>query len=441
MSTPLVGTLPPDQILAAVAHFGSPLYLYDERTLRSRCRQVLGMPHAFGFHASYAMKANSNRSLLQIIAAEGLGIDASSLNEVRRARWAGVSLDRIMLTSQEIPDGNDRRELEQMLIQGLVYNACSLTQLEQVAGYAVRTSTPISVRVSPGVGSGESTTRNTGDKYSCFGIHREDLQAATTLARARGLRIAQVHVHIGSGGDPARWRENIQTMLDIVDQYFPDATTLNLGGGFREARMPDETAANLEELGHHARQQFSGFAERTGRQLDMSVEPGTWLVAQSGYLVTTVVDRKLTGADGFDFVILDAGMESSTRPLLYGSRHPFYVVSRDGKVLSSEFDPSVRRQAPRVVVGKCCESGDCQTLDPQGNVTPRHMADPKTGDHVVIGGAGAYLASMSLVGYNSYCRPAEVLLREDGTLYLIRKRQALEQLVEGELGLPTVAPG
>ena len=126
-------------------------------------------------------------------------------------------------------------------------------------------------------------------------------------------------------------------------------------------------------------------------------------MANAGYLVTSVVDIKSSGPDGFQFVVLNAGMESNTRPLLYGSRHPLYVIDRQGEVLSSEFaaNGSARPLSLCVVVGRCCESGDSQTLDDQGHVLPRAIAVPEIGDMLVIGGAGAYCSSMSLGNYNS----------------------------------------
>jgi diaminopimelate decarboxylase len=421
-------------VAEAAALAGTPHYLYDETLVVERCREVLGMPHAFGLSAGFAMKANSTRAILEIVAGEGMGIDASSLNEARRARRAGISADRIMLTTQEVPEGADRGDLEALMLEGLKYNACSLRQLERVAPFAQAKGLAISVRVNPGVGAGESVTRNTGDKYSSFGVHQGDLEGLTRAAREAGVRIGAVHVHIGSGGDPSTWAENVDRMLGIVERWFPDATALNLGGGFKVARMPDEKAADVAALGEHAKRRFEAFAERTGRRLRMIVEPGTYIVANSGYLVTKVVDRKCSGDDGFDFVIADGGMEANTRPLLYGSRHPFYVVARDGALRSSEWDLTGPGLAPRVVAGRCCESGDSQSLDEHGHVVPRRMADPEVGDLLVVGGAGAYCAAMSPFNYNSHPQAPEVLLCADGALRLVRKQQTLEQLTANELG-------
>jgi diaminopimelate decarboxylase len=430
------GRVTAQSIVDAAALVGTPLYLYDEAMIAQRCRDVQAMPSAFGMSAHYAMKANSSRAILELVAEQGAGIDASSLNEVRRARRAGVAADRIMLTSQEFPEGQDRADLEALMLEGLVYNACSQRQLEAMAPFAKAKGISLSVRVNPGVGAGESVTRNTGDKYSSFGVHLANLVPLTAFARQAGVNIDQVHVHIGSGGDPAAWADNIDRMLDIVERYFPSATTLNLGGGFKEARMPDEQAADVAALGQHAKRRFEAFAARTGRKLHMSVEPGTYVVANAGYLVTRVTDRKWSGPGGFEFILTDGGMEANTRPLLYGSRHPFYLVSRAGELLSSEWnlnDPNVELDF-RVVVGRCCESGDSQSLDHHGHIIPRMMADPQVGDFMVVGGAGAYCAAMSPFNYNSYLQAPEVLLGVDGSLQIIRRPQTLDQVVANEIG-------
>lgn len=433
----LLGNTCAKHIPACAQTYGTPLYLYDEQMLLDKCRQVLGMPNAFGLRVRYAMKANSNRALLQLIHAQGIGMDASSLNEVRRARLAGIPFDRMMLTTQEVPVGTEREDLEAALLQGLKYNICSLRQLEYIAPFAAQNGLPLSMRIHPGIGSGESASRNTGDKFSCFGVHLSDLEQALRLARSRGLLVDQVHTHIGSGGDPQAWQENIARELDFIAQFFPQAESVSFGGGFREARMPDETAADIFALGEHARGQIEDFHRATGRKLVMEVEPGTYLVANAGFAVTRVIDRKRTGPDGFDFLVLDGGMEMNARPLMYGSRHPFYVVSQTGELLSSEGQPGGLESLPKLVpVGRCCESGDSQSLDPAGRIVARRMAEAQIGDLLVIGGCGAYCASMSPFNYNSHLQAPEVLLRANGDMTLIRARQSMEQMTINECGLP-----
>jgi diaminopimelate decarboxylase len=429
-----------EHVLLAAEQFDTPLYLYDESLIEKRCKSLMAMPNAFGLEVCYAMKANPSRALLQIISRLGLGVDASSVNEAERARHAGIPYDQMMLTTQDVPVGADRTTLEQMLREGMTYNICSQRQLEQVLPFLGNCAAKVAIRVSPGVGAGESITRNTGDKYSSFGIHLTQLDGIKQLLASVNVKVQHVHAHIGSGGEPRVWRANIDRMLQIVEQHFPEAQVVNLGGGFKEARMPDETAADIQDLGSYVRQRFAEFQAKTGRALKAAIEPGTFVVANAGFLVTRVLDIKTSGPDGFEFIILNAGMESSTRPLLYGSRHPFYVVSASGQLLSSEFDATASKgpARPCVVVGRCCESGDSQTLDDQGHVVPRKLAVPKPGDFLVVGGVGAYCSAMSLVNYNSYQQPPEILLRPSGNMALIRRRQTFEQMVINEMSLDEV---
>ncbi|MBN1483024.1 diaminopimelate decarboxylase [candidate division KSB1 bacterium] len=426
-----------EHIFMAAQKFGTPFYLYDEQTVLDKCHDVLKMPNAFGLSVSYAMKANSSRALLQLITGLGIDLDLSSLNEGKRAHLAGIPCSRMMLTTQDVPLGPARKDLEEMILKGMRYNVCSLRQLELIADFAVAHQITLSIRLHPGVGAGESVTRNTGDKYSCFGIHLSDIEKAMALARQKGVVFDQVHVHIGSGGDPELWRSNIDRELSYVEKYLPDVKIVNLGGGFKEARMPDEKPVDIQDLGLYASNKFHQFHQRTGRKLVMAVEPGTYIVANAGFIVTSILDKKSTGEDGFNFLIADAGMEANSRPLLYGSRHPFFIISRTGELLSSEFDLSeLYPEADyRVVVGRCCESGDSQSLDAHGHIIPRLMANPEQDDYLVIGGAGAYVAAMSLANYNSYAIPAEILLRTNGTFQCIRAEQILEQMIQNERSL------
>ena len=418
-------------IVRAAERFGTPQYLYDESLVRERCREFLDMPNAFGHTVRYAMKANPNRSLLKIINGMGLHIDASSLNEVLRALAAGVPCGNIMLTTQEVYTGGEMGKIRDLLPRGMKYNVCSLRQLHEIGDFAAEYSIKLGIRVHPGAGSGESATRNTGDDYSCFGVHKKDWPKALSYAQRRGIKFTHVHVHIGSGGDPEMWRQNIDTELAIIEEYFPDAVSVGFGGGFREARMPDEKAADPVALVRYATERIEDFYRRTGRKLHMEIEPGTYIVANSGYIVTRVLDKKSTGE--FNFIINDGGMELNARPLMYGSRHPIYIVSTDGELLSSEFSNGKNCDYETVVAGKCCESSDMQTLDKSGMVYARKMTQPEIGDLCVICGVGAYCSSMSPFNYNSHVQAPEVLCTESGELRLIRRRQTTEQMMENEV--------
>jgi len=415
----------------AAEDFGTPVYVYDERHILERCRECVNMPNAFGLTVRYAMKANSNRTLLKLINGAGLHFDASSLNEALRAGFAGIPFDNIMLTTQEVYEGAAGEKLRELLLRGLKYNICSLRQLYLIGEFAAETGVAPGIRVHPGVGTGESATRNTGGDYSSFGVHLHDIGEVLSYAAQKGVKFRHIHEHIGSGGDSEIWRQNIDLELSIIGKYFPDAETVSFGGGLKVARMPDEHPADVESLGNYAKERIEDFYRATGRKLKMEIEPGTFIVANSGYAVTRVLDKKSTSRA--NFIITDGGMEINSRPLLYGSSHPIYIIKGDGsQVKSSEFYDS-GSAFDAVLVGKCCESGDCQTLDKNGHTIARRMADAEPGDLVIIGGTGAYCSSMAPFNYNSHAQAPEVLFTPDGELKLIRKRQTLEQMLENEV--------
>ena len=418
-------------VAEAAARFGTPIYLYDESHIVKRCKDCLAMPNAFGMTVRYSMKANPAKALLRIIGDAGLHIDASSLNEAIRAHIAGIPYEKIMLTTQEAPEGEQGEKLRELMLLGLRYNVCSLRQLRLIADFAAENGIDPGIRIHPGIGTGESSTRNTGDEYSCFGIHLSDVAEANEYANTRGIKFRHIHEHIGSGGDSEMWRRNIDLELSIIEEHFPDAEQVCFGGGLKEARMPDELPSDLELLGSYAEWRIEEFCNRTGRKLKMEIEPGTFIVANAGYAVMRVIDKKATARS--NFVIADGGMEINSRPLLYGSRHPVYVISGDGEMVKSTEFSADGGGYKAVVAGKCCESGDCQTLDMDGATVPRPMAEPDIGDLVVIGGTGAYCSAMAPFNYNSHTQAAEVLRRADGSLVQIRKRQTLEQMLANEM--------
>jgi len=420
-------------IQKAAEQFSTPIYLYDEKAIVDKCKSLLEMPNAYGLTVRYAMKANSTKALLKIINNQGLKIDASSLNEARRAHIAGISYKDIILTTQEVPLNQEMQALKDMISQGMKYNVCSLRQLYNIGDYAATNKIALAVRVHPGVGSGESATRNTGDKYSCFGIHLSDIVPVIEYAKIKGIIFDHVHVHIGSGAAPDIWQNNIDLEISIIEEYFPDAQTVSFGGGLKEARMPNENPADIYKLGVYAKEKIEQFYQRTSRKLWMEIEPGNYVVANAGYVITSIIDKKKTGDDGLNFLILDGGMELNARPLLYASQHPFYVISKNGDLLSSEFDKKSNDRFQAVLVGRCCESGDSQCLNAGGLNTPRKMAEPQIADFIAIGGAGAYCSTMSPMNYNSHVQAPEILYTCKRELKAIRSKQTLEQLISNEI--------
>lgn len=404
--------------------FGTPVYVYDLKALQQNASAVLAFPNSFGLTARYAMKACPTAAILQVFAAQGLHIDASSGNEVQRAMRLGIEADKISLSSQEMP--TDFADIYQ---KGIQINACSLNQLERFGkSFPGR---EIGLRFNPGAGSGGTQRTNVGGPSSSFGIWHEQFGAVQEIVARFELKVVRIHTHIGSGSDPVVWQKISRMSLDLVRQ-FPSVTTLNLGGGYKVARMPHEKTTDLQEIGAPVAEMFADFARETGRKLHLEIEPGTFLVANAGSLLATVQDATSTGADGYAFLKLDAGMTEILRPSLYGAQHPIAILAKNPENSTAEY----------IVVGHCCESGDILTPAPEAPemLAPRKLVKAQIGDLCVIDGAGAYCSAMATKNYNSFPEAPEVLLDLSGEPHLIRRRQPLEQIWQNEIPFdPSVA--
>ena len=412
--------LTPEEVELIRREFGTPVYVYDETTLRKNARTLNAFPNAFGLRARYAMKAAPTAAILRIFNEEGLGIDASSGHEIERAVRAGFGTESISLSTQEMPEN-----FAAWAEDGVKFNLCSLHQI-RLFGEAFP-GQDIGLRFNPGLGSGGTKRTNVGGPASSFGIWKDDLEEAKQLCKTNDLRVGRIHTHIGSGSDPEVWKKVSGMSLDIVRQ-FNDVESLNLGGGFKVARMNSETATNLAAIGTPVKTSFEEFSEETGRELRLELEPGTFLVANACSLVTSVQDLNDTGNEGYRFLKLDAGMTEILRPSLYGSQHPIIIVPEGN-------DSEVRERIEQVVVGHCCESGDLLTPSPDDpeSLAPRLLPEGREGDACIIEGVGAYCSAMPAKNYNSFPEASEALRREDGSFALIRKQQTLDQLLENEL--------
>ena len=408
--------MPSVELATAVRErFGTPCYVYDQSVIEATARRALAFPAPFGFTLRYAMKANPSRGVLALFRSLGLHIDASSDHEIERALRAGFPPETIQLTSQ-MPS----RRLRDHVARGVLVNACSLHQLEEFG--RVAPGREVSVRMNPGLGSGSTNRTNTGGPGSSFGIWHEYLGDVEALAKRYEIKIARLHTHIGSGTDPEVWKRATRLTLDLAAKL-RDVKSVNLGGGFKVGRMPGEPSTDLADVGAHVTEELIGFRKRDGRALRLEIEPGTYLIANGGFVVATCVDVVDTGRSGYLFAKLDTGMTEVTRPSLYGAQHPIHVLAEG------------REDASVVFVGPCCESGDILTPapgDPEA-LAPRRVPRPRIGDLVVVGGAGAYCAAMSTINYNSYPQAPEVMLRPDGTLELLRRRQILETIWSNEV--------
>lgn len=387
--------------------YGTPLYVYSGEKIRSQFslydRAFAGHPHTI----CYAMKANGNLSILNLLSRAGAGADIVSGGELFRALKAGVPSSRIVFSGV----GKTEDEMVAALKAGiLMFNVESAEELETLARVARRFGkpAPISIRVNPNVAVDTHHHITTGKAENKFGVMMDQAEELYHRAfRNPWLRITGVQAHIGSQLlDVRPYRETLKKLLGLVDRLEKAGIflhVLDIGGGLgvvyknekspRPSQLADELLPLLKE-----------------RKLRLLFEPGRFLVAEAGCLLTTVLYRKEPGHK--NFVIVDAAMNDLARPALYDAYHALWPLKETKK-----------KNYVADVVGPICETGDCLAK-------ARPVARPRPGDVWAVMAAGAYGFSMSSQ-YNARPRAAEVLVM-DKKHWVVRQRESWADLVRGE---------
>lgn len=381
------------ELLQLAASETTPLFVYSRKFLTTRAEQLLRADLPYGFTPRFAVKANNLPEIISIFNDAGLHFDTSSSYEAQELLDSGISGNKISLSSQQ-PAHN----LAELIEAGVQYIATSLHQLNLFIS-TTQPGSEVGLRVNPGLGAGHNNRTTTGGANSSFGLWNTYVPEALKLAQSVGISITKLHVHIGSGADPKMWQTVMETVLELVNNM-PDVKTLNIGGGYKIHRFSDEQETDMEQVLQIFSEKLRDYAESTGRQLHLEIEPGTWLVGHAGVLLSSVADIVDTGADGHTFLRLDTGMNDIIRPSMYGAQHEIVVLSE------------VKEKATYVAVGHNCETGDILTPasgDPE-SVEPREMTKAVIGDIVAIHDTGAYCRSFAVKGYNSFPSAKEVMI-------------------------------
>jgi len=405
------------QTLATLAKtHGTPLWVYDASTIE---RQIEAL-RPFDV-IRFAQKANSNTHILKLMKRCGVMVDSVSLGEIERALAAGFTPGvhdghaEIVFTADLL----DRATLARVADLGVPVNCGSIDMLDQLG--SVSPGHPVWLRINPGFGHGHSNKTNTGGEHSKHGIWHTDLPLACERLRANGLSLMGLHMHIGSGVDYAHLQEVCGAMVELVAVVAVqglDLQAISAGGGLSipyQAGEPQIDTAHYFSLWDAARQQI---ADLLGHPVVLEIEPGRYLVAESGVLVSEVRATKTMGSN--PFVMVDAGFSDLMRPSMYGSFHGMEIIHADGSAVPGAFQDTV-------VGGPLCESGDVFTQGEGGVVLTRPLPVAQVGDLLVLQDTGAYGASMSS-NYNTRPLIAEVLI-EDGLPRLIRRRQTVAELL------------
>ncbi|MEI6255787.1 MAG: diaminopimelate decarboxylase [Planctomycetota bacterium] len=413
--------------------YGTPLYAYDAEIIRRRCRDLAAWDTI-----RFAQKACSNLAVLNLIRQEGVVVDAVSTGEIHRALRAGypAHTDRTA-TAVGLPaaitsalpsvhpivytaDIFDRVSLDAVATLGIHVNCGSADMLEQLAERVPGAN--VTLRVNPGFGHGHSQKTNTGGEGSKHGIWHEEIPEVLRRAEWAGLSVSGLHMHIGSGTDLVHLAEVAGALERVAIEIGRSLTMISAGGGLPVPYKPDEVHADLGgyfELWNTTRKKLE---DRFGHRIRLEIEPGRYLTAESGFVVTEVRAIKTQGAR--KYLLVDAGFNTLARPVLYGSYHPMSLCPADATA-------GITAGAEEVAVGgPLCESGDIFTQTDGGFVASRSLPPAQVGDFLVIEIAGAYGFVMAS-NYNSKPLPAEVLI-DGGQARLVRGRQTPEDLVRGE---------
>ncbi|PYO43802.1 MAG: diaminopimelate decarboxylase [Gemmatimonadetes bacterium] len=401
-------------LLRAIAErVGTPTYVYSANLIRAQYHALhdalKGVPHRI----CYSVKANGNIGVLRVLKGVGAGADIVSVGELRRALAAGFDATAIVFSGV----GKTALELAEAIRVGVGFlNIESPAELDAVIAVAhkLKKRASVGIRVNPDVATETHPYTKTGEKTAKFGVpYDEVVRVAERVAAEPLFTLRGLAMHLGSQiTDVEPYHRGTVKLLELVTALRASGITtveaLDVGGGLG-VRYHNEKAPSPEAFADAVAPPI----QQAG--LALICEPGRYLVANAGVLVTRVLYRKHAG--GKEFVVVDAGMTDFVRPSHYNAHHEI-VPLNDG----ARPDEMVN------VVGPICESGDFLALD-------RKLPAVEPGEYLAVLGTGAYGFVMSST-YNQRPRPPEVLV-EGNRYYIARQRETLDDLLRGEILEPT----
>lgn len=394
------------QVEEILKKYPSPLYIYDEKGIRDSARQL---NEAFAwcdsFREYFAVKATPNPAILKILREEGLGADCSSLPELELSERVGLRGEDIMFTSNNTQAKEYRRALE----LGAIVNLDDITHidyLEQEVGIPEL----ICVRYNPGP-QREGNVIIGKPEEAKYGFTHPQLIDGFRVLREKGVQRFGLHTMVASN------ERNAAFFVETAEMLFELAIELrqkldlrlefvNLGGGIGIPYHPDDTPVDLQLVGQGVRDRYDSMIRGTDlHPMKVLMENGRMITGPSGYLITRAIHEKNIYKQ---YVGVDACMANLMRPGLYGAYHHITVLGKEDAVCDQTYD----------VVGSLCENNDKFAID-------RPLPTIERGDLLVLHGAGAHGHSMGFQ-YNGKLRSAEVLLKEDGNVELIRRAETLD---------------
>lgn len=392
-------------VLDIAQQYGTPVYVYDAEKIVSQIKSLKTAYSGSEVRVKYAAKALTNVSILKLIRKQGVGIEVVSLQEAHLAMKAGFTSGEILFT----PSGVDFAEIVEGVNLGLAINLDNLSALQKF-GEKYRNSYPCGIRLNPHILAGGNYKISTGHSNSKFGISIYQLPQIREIVDKYGILIQGLHVHTGSEITETDIFLKMAEILFGLAADFRDLKFIDFGSGFKVSYKEGDMVTNVYDVGLKLTKIFNEFCMMYGRKLELWIEPGKYIVSESGVLLVQANVVKSTPT--VTFVGVNSGLNHLIRPMMYDSYHHIVNVSHP-----------TGSQKLYTVVGYICET------DTFG--TDRKLHEVREGDILAIKNAGAYGFSMSS-NYNSRLRPAEVLVinRE---ARLIRERETFDDLVQRQV--------
>lgn len=384
-------------LMSIAEEFGTPLYLYNLDKIEENLNKLIKSIPYQNKKILFAMKSNFNSEILKLIKNLGGGVDTISVGEIEYALDIGFNKEDILFTGI----GISNEDVEFCISRGIMPNVGSIDLLTRIGQRF--SGSKVSIRINPDYGVGHHDHVITGGPQSKFGIYELYLEEINNISKKYNLTISGIHFHIGSGALDYRVYLNAIEKAIEISTMFQDVEFIDIGGGIGIPYKPDQNEFNLKDFGEEISKVMEEFSTKEKRNVKLILEPGRYLVAESGVLLSKVVEIKNTPL--YKFAIINTGFNHLVRPVMYGSYHEIINLS---KINSNELEDIV-------IAGNVCESGDIFTRDENG-ITPRKLPKPEYGDLIGIFDAGAYGFVMAS-HYNLRKLPREVVVK-DGKVIL-----------------------
>ena len=389
-----------------IKEYPTPFHIYDEKTIRQNLRRLkAAFAWAPEFREHFAVKATPNPRIVQVLAEEGAGTDCSSLPELLISQAAGVTGEKIMLTSNDTPADEFQKAIE----LGAIINLDDLSHLDYLEKNAGLPAC-LSFRFNPGnlIEGNDIIGRPTEAKY---GLPHDQLLEGYKRAKEKGVKRFGLHTMVIS--NELRSEGLIYTAelmfklaVEIKEKLGITLEFVNLGGGIGIPYRPEEEPVNLTEVGEGIHNLYKELMIPNGLgHTAIAMESGRAMTGPAGWLVSTVLHEKNTYKD---YIGLDSCMSNLMRPALYGAYHHITIMGKEKAHCDHLYD----------VTGSLCENNDKFAID-------RRLPKIEIGDRIIIHDTGAHGHAMGF-NYNGKLWSAELLLREDGTVELIRRAQTID---------------